>query len=791
MKESGNTTALDHYIAREEAKTFARLPGPAAQESVEMFRRGVSSATTAFASFLEGGTAAESWLMLGKVQSGKTAHLMASLAWAAGQSVACAVLFTGTTRSLDDQTFRRVQSDLSTLPGTPFSAMRVPTRSARSWTDFQEAFLSAARERISKGARAPLPLLVSMKTNARLEAVGELLKAMSDATDEHGVFVGIDDESDQASQNARARQRDAAPTYEKMAGLRSLPLRNLWLSYTATPQAVLLTDRAGALRPDFVELVAPRPGYFGLEAALGEDFQGQRVVIDDFRVAGRQLQVIPESLQKAILSYVVGAWTRINRPRSFYGRASNHADLAQRLRSTQMLIHESALRDDHSRVYRLVRDEVDRLKLLVRESISVGPTGLAHAELGEQLRTWHDQPPGKRSDEPSIATEILSADGLVALLEFLEQMRVEVVNSRGTRDSLGEPRPVEDSDFERAPGWILIGGDILGRGLTIPQLTVTYFVRSARTPNLDTVLQQLRFCGYRRDYESWLAIYAPRQTFSDLAYMSVVDRVAWDRAEGWAESQRKLTGSSMPSVFYVSPRGARFEPTRASVRDPDLIDRQLRSSGVLSLYDIFQPADTAHNVRLVERWTDEAFGEPTETSKSHSRYDFPSPLRLQRLLDSWNGSTDEEGAIRSLSELFSENLGDLGLADVPASVVVGSDIRALRPNSRMSAEEIRDSIHFTRRLTSTAGGATIIDWHVAFENEIAAPRHALPRLAVGHIGDGQRALRRWMPHDGTLVIIEPLLGIAPGGQRAHATAIGLGLAVLGPDNFHIRTMGHA
>lgn len=46
---------------------------------------------------------------------------------------------------------------------------------------------------------------------------------------------------------------------------------------------------------------------------------------------------------------------------------------------------------------------------------------------------------------------------------------------------------------------VIIGGNCLGRGLTIPQLNVCYYTRVSKAPQADTLLQHSRIFGYDRD----------------------------------------------------------------------------------------------------------------------------------------------------------------------------------------------------------------------------------------------------------------------------------------------------
>ena len=57
---------------------------------------------------------------------------------------------------------------------------------------------------------------------------------------------------------------------------------------------------------------------------------------------------------------------------------------------------------------------------------------------------------------------------------------------------------------------IVIGGDKLSRGITLDGLCVSYFLRSAKMPMYDTLMQMGRWFGYRVGYEDLYRVYCPK-----------------------------------------------------------------------------------------------------------------------------------------------------------------------------------------------------------------------------------------------------------------------------------------
>lgn len=788
----GTAGALDAYLEADARNSRSRLPGPVAEDAIAVFAESVRKLTNRCDGFVQSPERQVSHLVLGKVQSGKTAHLLGSLAWAADSEVRAAVVFTGMTGSLNDQTHSRLEADLASLPGSPVTVLQVPTVSNKqAFSVFLEQFLPLAHARggVADSGR-PLPVLVTMKNRARARAVRAAFAKLAERAGESSVILAIDDESDQASQNAKSRERKVAATYRALAEVRALPLRNIWLSYTATPQAVLLTDRYGALRPDYVVVVPPRHGYFGISDAMAPEFSHNIIEVDDWRVRASQQTTCPQSLTDAIWRFFFVSWVRQRFPQHYYADAVGLVDPARRLSSTQMLIHESGMRIDHSRMYRLVRDEWEGLSRLATRYLT-GSLGTADrvAYLDAFAGVAAGLDLGGAAATPLLG-EFASPEGQAAFLSVLRDCKVMVVNSDSRGPSANEPRPVNDEDYAQHATWILIGGDILGRGITIPQLVVTYFLRSSQTPNFDTVLQQLRFCGYRRHYQKWLSIHAPRQSFQDLKYMEIVDRAVWERAVVWDREEVRIVGDTMPRVFYASPSNARFEPTRSSVRDPDISDRTIGADYIFSLREIFEPRDLRANLALLKRWKAESGLTENDSDQRWLRFDDVPTRLLTRLMTSWSGSEAERARLEAASELFDPALHELGLSQVPTVTFVNVLLSDVWDDPATLVSRL-DDIQVTRAAMPGSAGTSMTEWVACYRVQKFLDPKRRAVLKTPHIGAGQRALKNLVAHDAVIFIFEPILALAETRNRESALAVGIGFAALSPDGFEVRTIGHA
>src|SRR5690606_3110573 len=77
-------------------------------------------------------------------------------------------------------------------------------------------------------------------------------------------------------------------------------------------------------------------------------------------------------------------------------------------------------------------------------------------------------------------------------------------------------------DYSGVPRtYIVVGGSILARGLTLEGLMVSYFLRTAN--QYDTLLQMGRWFGYRRGYEDLPRIWMPDHLKLKFRALAVVE----------------------------------------------------------------------------------------------------------------------------------------------------------------------------------------------------------------------------------------------------------------------------
>jgi hypothetical protein len=417
-------------------------------------------------------------LAVGRIQSGKTLSFEALAALARDNDYALVIVLAGISKFLEAQTRRRLTKDFrleteadaceswlltSSSPLLAGVDQDIP-RLLRSWEDWR-------RDGRQDGEDAPpTVVLVALKHHGHISAVADVLPRGTPVPS-----IIIDDESDQASLNGRVLQstRPATTTYRSISLLRSRLASHTYVQYTATPQANLLLAAVDTLAPDAVRLVTPGAAYVGNEDFFGPDRLVEVIPDDDAGVFEHDVHVTepPDSLLQAFDYFVVSA-----------ALSRHEATLSARSPSpapVSMLVHPARTVAEHSKAAHWIRARIHALETFGNDA------------LGEALA-----PALARAQERDAHAGVEVADIVRDVRRTLQLLGVIVLNRS---DDGWAGAPGEDIPWASKYAWIVVGGQMVDRGLTLPGLTVTYMPRSPGR-HADTVQQRARWLGYKRDY---------------------------------------------------------------------------------------------------------------------------------------------------------------------------------------------------------------------------------------------------------------------------------------------------
>lgn len=772
---------LSEYLARRE-RELVRFNGTEIGESeyadlaseLDRHFARLSGALANYAQFSE--------LVLGRVQSGKTSHIIATIAWAAEQGFDAVAIVTGLTEELKEQTLRRLRRDLERLPSSPVKLLDVPTLNGRSGGPFHAALnevLHATNLRSSSGSLShPMPVLVVLKKPQRVEAMTKLLSHLTEAKPDSRILL-IDDEADQASPNAGVRNSTLSATYEALGDARSRIGSHILLSYTATPQAILAQPALNSLRPDVCLVVPPGRGYFGLADLLASDFGGRRQVDDGAQMTNG---VRPSSLDKALATFFVCAAIRRLAPEFFYASRPEGVDVSRRMESVQFLLHPSGRQADHALAHRFVT-EFQREVVAAFES---NQESLYAKLFRPAYREWRQSLPpdlARRLDpEPTdnFCTDVVRS--------IASGMQIRVINSDPAAPT-DTTLPEDDDAWESSQAWILIGGNILGRGITIPQLITKYFLRSPQAPQFDTTNQQMRICGYRADYRHMITQWAPPNVWARYVEINEIDQVVLSRAQEWDRRQTSLK-DRVPSIVYLARSSARVSPTRRSVIDPRITDHDL-SGRMFQTRAIASPRRLLHNLPQYRQfigeidpadWTSDGFWDVVH------RIDTSLLAELFRTLSC---SVSEKHVLSQIVDLMSVYSPELGLQHVPFSLFVSERTLFSKPAARWTRDDPRSirasNAHDLKvRLTE--------DWEEVTRRYatqgLMQPDTPFEAIRIDQFfGQEHVNLARSLPYEAVSVFVQPM-AVAPKARSESRIAAGIALGLIAPPNFSVRAIGH-
>jgi hypothetical protein len=426
-------------------------------------------------------------LLYGRVQSGKTAAMIVATAMAIDNGFRGIIVLTSNYEKLVDQTASRFS--ILEVEGPLVFSSNEKTGSAYVW--------DSDAENIARNIGEHGLVIVCAKNAVHQRAL--LISLRSLGADGYPALI-LDDEADQATPdtttNARSQQRSSAPaqastTYRLTVesgpteddAIREALRHSVYLQVTATPYALLLQNISSPLRPSFTKLLHPGDGYTGGERFFSNaqvqirsvvpqsvDIAPPLIEVDETesQILEAGAEVAPDGLQRAIVFFLLAA----------AAHGMRHPDVDADLKGHKFLCHTSPRTIEHDRLSRLIRDFVDGLQT---DGGSRPLFDWAHEEL---RRSLPDAPP---------LVELLSR-----VRRRLRSRKMIVVNATGSSLDFGP-----STNF-------MIGGNILGRGLTIDNLLVTYYLRRARTSQMDTMLQHARMYGYREQLMPYTRVFLPQ-----------------------------------------------------------------------------------------------------------------------------------------------------------------------------------------------------------------------------------------------------------------------------------------
>jgi hypothetical protein len=634
--------------------------------------------------FLDSGKDSVVNLVFGNVQSGKTGHLLANICWARDLNFHLAIVFTGSISDLGEQTVDRLKKK---LPENTAFIISSPTESGLNSAlldPFNEKFL----ERVNS-SKVPIPVITLIKSPARLAAVRKIIWQLNRITSTRMRVIILDDEADQASVDATANNRsisipdinlnsyhaDRVTIHNRINEIRDEVNGQLvYLAYTATPQALILGDLYGPLQPEYCSVVSAGEEY----TSIGDLVRNKNTLVKLDNVSdSTSLDENLNALDKCFTQFLILSWLHKRHANIFHSKGAEKEYNCPE-ESIQFLIHPSGLSSEHQ----IFKDAMDNclndFKILMENEDK-------HEFLEEYFKPAFLIISNKYDEKIRLFLETDKQkldcwDYVINLIKSTNRLKIKLVNYKerknlSSQSSLEPLVPTSPGQWQEAEAWVLIGGDILGRGLTIPHLVITLFLRNPRNPNFDTAVQQMRFCGYRKSYLPIIQIYAPEDIVDDYFDAVQIDEPFRARALRWDLTSRNLIEE--PTMLkFIAPSTTRFRATRNSVLSAEIVVRNnTGSSGFFSLAKIANPRRFVRNTNLM---LDLIQGMPIYekylSNETESIIYSIDESKIRKLFMNWDTNDSEKTEFLTMFELLGYPVNERGLAHLECLLSVDKSI---------------------------------------------------------------------------------------------------------------------
>ncbi len=465
-------------------------------------------------------------LVVGYVQSGKTANFTALIAKAADAGYKLILVLSGIHSILRRQTQIRLDKELTGMNDLNINESFIPEPpDIKRWNRLTTARLKKRKTKLNEIkisdtgefdlrnldpfnsiCNRVTPTVAIIKKN--VSVLNKLIEYLSHSNEENRAKVSlliIDDEADQASIDGKANDPDSDPTTtnDRIRRLLKLFTRKTYVGYTATPFANVLIDMdtehndlEDDLYPRNFIVSLPEPeDYFGTSKVFSGRFSDSIVKpIGDSE--HDLLDGVTSNLSIAIDCFIIGCAIRNIR--------------GNRSKPMSMLIHVSRLTHIHGALNIFVTEYVGIIK-------GRYDSNLHNEALKNQFeKSWHIY----KADSESII-KALNKDYIIPEFDLLW---TEIKAVFGVLKVL-ELNTQSDDKLDYTSGdeikVIAIGGNQLSRGLTLEGLMVSYYLR--QSTQYDTLLQMGRWFGYRHGYEDLTRVFTTSQIWDYFSHLAIVE----------------------------------------------------------------------------------------------------------------------------------------------------------------------------------------------------------------------------------------------------------------------------
>ena len=294
------------------------------------------------------------------------------------------------------------------------------------------------------------PAIIVLKKNSKVLLQWYNTLVASSFVKGNSLFI-VDDEADAASPNTLVNSRRVSTINSRLTNIRDSSIGSVYLQVTGTPQALLLQSTMSNFRPSFTTYFQPGKEYLGGDFFFGEDKSHIHFIEE-----GKDENSV--GLYKALLhNLAASAQLFINN-----GTVCN------------FVIHPGVKKASHASAKKQLEKHIDTIK--------------TNIDTDEFIK-----------DLSSVVAQMNPAHSPKASVSLIHQQIKEIICGDDFKILVMNADTSVGEDEYKTGSNVIIGGNVLGRGVTFPKLQTLYYTRTAKKPQADTMWQHSRMFGYDRD----------------------------------------------------------------------------------------------------------------------------------------------------------------------------------------------------------------------------------------------------------------------------------------------------
>ena len=460
-------------------------------------------------------------LVIGHVQSGKTANYIGLIAKAADAGYKFIIVIAGIHNNLRKQTQERIDEGFVGRSSNPRERNSIgvglmsadyphPATLTNIYKDFNKSTADHSGWSINDFSK-PIILVIKKNVSTLTSLQGWLreLNAKGNGKISDVPMLMIDDEADNASINTNREDMDPTRTNSMLRKILNMFDKSCYVGYTATPFANIFINpeaydkeaRAELFPKNFIYCLDAPTTYFGPEKVFLDD-SNSGTILEIIQDAEEYLPFshkkdfeivdLPPSLYDAIIQFIL-----VRTIRNLRGHKNKHCSMMVNV--SRFVAIQRTVRDIIS-VFVQTLEKAIKANYAMPDEVSRNNEYMARVE-----RIFRQQFGDCEFDWTTVKKELFAT---------FEYLRIFLVNSQSD-ETLDFKRYEKDGVGLTA---IAIGGLSLSRGLTIEGLSVSYMYRNTRM--YDTLMQMGRWFGYRPNFEDLCRVHLSEDSINWYTHIS-------------------------------------------------------------------------------------------------------------------------------------------------------------------------------------------------------------------------------------------------------------------------------